>query len=95
MSLFGTELKRLRKSKDLTVRGFADAIGKSAGYISRIEGRGEIPSTEFVLIVATYFQVEIELLLTLVKKDQLAKTESEITQKHQTTIQLFRKRKPR
>ena len=77
----------------MSVRGFASQFKKSPGYISRIEGRGEIPSTEFVAQVATFFETDLEELLELLKKDQLQKAEEDIDSKHESTIQLFRKGK--
>ena len=93
MNKFGQKLKELRIANGLSVRGFAASIGKSPGYISRIEGRGEIPSTDFITQVAAFFESDLEEFLALVKKDQLRKTEKEIDSKHKSTLQLFRKGK--
>jgi len=95
MGKFGDKLKELRTGKGLSVRGFAGELEKSPGYISRIEGRGEIPSAEFVMNIAEFFDEELDVLLELVKEDQLSKVEEEINQKHQQTISLFRKGKKR
>lgn len=93
MSNFGRKLKKLRTESELSVRGFAAEIEKSAGYISRVEGRGEIPSIDFVIQVAKFFEVDAEELLELAKADQLKKAAQDIEQKHEATIQLFRKGK--
>lgn len=95
MGKFGDKLKEMRTNKGLTVRGFAGELDKSPGYISRIEGRGEIPSSDFVVSVAEFFDEELDSLLEMVKDDQLSKVEEEINQKHQQTISLFRKGKKR
>lgn len=95
MGKFGNKLKELRSEKGLSVRGFAGELEKTPGYISRIEGRGEIPSTEFVVSVAEFFSTELDLLLELVKADQLSKAEAAIDAKHNQTIRLFRKGKKR
>ena len=91
MGKFGEKLKEMRTNEGLSVRGFAAELEKSPGYISRIEGRGEIPSSDFVMNVAEFFDEELDSLLELVKEDQLSKVEDEINQKHQQTINLFRK----
>jgi transcriptional regulator with XRE-family HTH domain len=91
MGQFAAKFKELRESRNLSVRALARELDKSPGYISRIEGRGEIPSMDFVSGVASFFEIQVETLLNLLKLDQLAKAEREINQKHEETIQLFRK----
>lgn len=95
MGQFAERLKELRDSRDWSVRALARELDKSPGYVSRVEGRGEIPSTDFVASIAHLFEVEVESLLELVKADQLAKAEREIDEKHEETIQFFRKGKRR
>ena len=91
MGKFGDKLKEMRTGEEISVRGFARELDKSPGYVSRIEGRGEIPSSEFVASVAEFFDEKLDLLLALVKEDQLSKVEHEINQKHQQAIRLYRK----
>ena len=57
MTSFGILIKQSRENRGLTVRALADAIGKSPGYISRIEVRGEIPSVELVVELADEFAI--------------------------------------
>jgi transcriptional regulator with XRE-family HTH domain len=63
MGSFGILIKRSRENRGLTVRALADAIGKSPGYISRIEVRGEIPSVELVVELATALGGDAERFL--------------------------------
>lgn len=53
MSLFRT-LRELRTSRGMTVQEVADAIGKTAGYVSRIE-RNEIPSAALLCRLSTLY----------------------------------------
>lgn len=91
MPSFGSRIKELRASNGWTVRELAERIGKTAGYISQIEGRGEIPSPELICRFGEIFEVKPELLLELAKQDQLDKAESDIAEKHQAALTLYRK----
>ena len=89
----GQRLKELRTEKGLSVRDAAEKLGKSAGYISRIEVRGEIPSPEFLVVIATQYGVDLDELLTLSKTDQLTRTGLEIDARNETALTLYRKGK--
>ena len=86
-------LRELRERKGLTVRALADLIGKSPGYISRIEGRGEVPSPELLCKLAEVYGVGPEKLLELAKTSQLQRAEEDIDAKHASALALFRKAK--
>lgn len=91
MALFGSEIKKLRNAKGWSVRELSSRIGKTAGYISQIEGRGEIPSPEVICLLAELFEFSLETLLQLAKSDQLSKAESDIKAKYDAALVLYRK----
>ena len=46
--IFGTELKKIRNSRGLTVRGFAKLVGFSAPYICDLESGNRKPTLEMI-----------------------------------------------
>jgi len=93
MSSFGILIKQSRENRGLTVRALADAIGKSPGYISRIEVRGEIPSVELVVELATALGGDAERFLECPKNDSMERATNEVETKYQDALALFRKGK--
>jgi transcriptional regulator with XRE-family HTH domain len=65
---FGEKLHTLRTRRGLTLKSLAQALGHAAhGYISELEAGKKLPSLDFVLRVARYFNVTTDELL----KDEL------------------------
>ncbi len=93
MASFGILIKQSRENRGLTVRALADAIGKSPGYISRIEVRGEIPSVELVVELATVLKEDAERFLECAKSDSMERATNEVETKYQDALALFRKGK--
>lgn len=89
----GEKVKALRTEKGYSVRELAQLIGKSPGYVSRIEVRGEIPAAELLCVIAEVFGVEPEELFQLAKECRLRSVEEEIDEKHSSALSLFRKKK--
>lgn len=89
----GERLKELRNLAGLTVRDAAIGLGISPGYVSRVEVRGEIPSSEYLVRAAMLFEADAEELLTLSKSTQMERTEREIDEKNHSALILFRKEK--
>ena len=87
----GKEIRRLRDEAGLSVRELAARVGKSPGYISRLEVRDEIPSPRLICELAMLFDSDPERLLRLAKSDQLKKSETEIEEKQSHALRLFRK----
>ena len=85
------KLKDLRTKKGLTVRELAEKIGKSPGYVSRIEVRGEVPSPELLCTIASVFKVKPESLLALAKEAQLEHAARTIDQRQLSALALHRK----
>ena len=69
---FGPRVRELRKAKNLTLRGLADAVGVSFTYISKIENEkldfGDYPGEELIAKLAAALDVEADELLILAKK---------------------------
>ncbi|HEX4128948.1 MAG TPA: helix-turn-helix transcriptional regulator [Pirellulales bacterium] len=93
MSVLSERIRELREQKNLTVRRFADALEKTPGYISRVEGRGEIPSPELLCKMAKVLGAKPEELLELAKESQLRRVEEDIRARHSAALNLFRKGK--
>ena len=84
-------LRELRDEADLSVRGAASRLGKSPGYLSRLEGRGEVPSPELLCEMAALYKADVEELLELAKLAYLGATERQIEAKQNEALRLFRK----
>src|SRR5262249_38764054 len=65
---FGEKLHLLRTRQGLTLKALALALGHVAhGYISELEAGKKMPTAEFVLRTARFFDISTDLLL----KDEL------------------------
>lgn len=94
MTALGQRIRELRLGKKLTVQDLAARIGnKTAGYVSRIEARDEIPSAELLVVIAEVLGAEPEELFTLAKEAQLGRVAEQIEAKQQDALALFRKSK--
>jgi transcriptional regulator with XRE-family HTH domain len=70
MQRFGEKLRKLRKKRKLTLVSLANGLGYTThSYLSEVEAGKKIPTAQFVLKVARYFEVST---------DQLMKDEEEI-----------------
>jgi chromosome partitioning protein len=79
---FARELKRLRAEHGLTVRELSSRVGKSVGYIGKIEVKGEVPTPEFVQKIATTFGQDPRLLLELARKSLIMQAQRQIHSKY-------------
>lgn len=79
---FARELKRLRAEHGLTVRELSSRIGKSVGYIGKIEVKGEVPTAELVQQIATIFGQDPRLLLELARKSLIMQAQRQIHSKY-------------
>jgi transcriptional regulator with XRE-family HTH domain len=86
-------LRFLRERAGLSVREAASRLGKSPGYLSRIEGRGEIPSADLLCEMAALYHVGPEELLELAKAAQLQATKRHIDATQSEALRMFRKNK--
>ncbi len=81
---FARELKRLRAEHGLTVRELSSRVGKSVGYIGKIEVKGEVPTPELVQKIATIFGQDPRLLLELARKSLILQAQRQIHSKYST-----------
>jgi transcriptional regulator with XRE-family HTH domain len=88
-----TRLIEVREKAGLSVREAAARLGKSPGYISRIEGRGEIPTAELICDMAGVYGCNPEPLLKLAAKAQIAHAKLQIQAKQSEALRLFRRSK--
>lgn len=91
MGQLGQQIQFLRRKRGLTVRALADAIGKTAGYVSRIESRDEIPSAELICAISDVLRVKPESLLESAKTDLLQRAEEQIERKASEALSLYRR----
>lgn len=66
----GDCIRELRKGSDefRSLRGFADALGKSPSWVSKVERNLEVPGTESLLHIARILNANPDELLKLAKK---------------------------
>lgn len=96
MSKLGDRIRELRHQQGLTVRAFADILGKSPGYVSRVEARGEIPSPALLCAMAAALGEPEKSLLSLAKSEQLQRFSDQLDDKQAKGVSLYRRsKKPR
>lgn len=96
---FAGKIRELRKKKGMTVYDLAEALRNekgvpmTAGYISKIEARGEIPSPDMIIQLADALGVDAEGLAKIAKEQKSAELTRNINQKYDDAIALYRKGK--
>jgi transcriptional regulator with XRE-family HTH domain len=93
MGKLAERVKAKRLQLKIGVREFAELVGVSAGYVSRVEVRGEIPSPELICKIGALLGVEPDELLDLAKDDILARTTEDLSQRHKEALRLYRRKK--
>ena len=83
---FARELKRLRAEHGLTVRDLSSRIGKSVGYVGKIEVKGEVPSPKLVQEIASIFEQDPRLLLELARKSLMLQAERQIHSRYPAPV---------
>ena len=73
------------------MREFAVELNKTAGYVSRIEVRDEIPSPELICEISAVLHCDVEELFSLAKESKLSKAEEQIEFRQSSALSLFRK----
>ena len=91
MGEFGKRIFELRMAKGLTIRSLAELLGKSPGYLSRVETKDEIPAAELICQLADALGTSPEPLLELAKVDLIRRTEQQIEKKSSEALQLYRR----
>jgi len=91
---FGTRIKEARMKKEMTVYDLAGALGLgSPGYVSRIEGRGEIPGPEIIIKLADVLELSAEELLRLAAEEKGEKAKNTAQKKYDNALVFYRKSK--
>jgi transcriptional regulator with XRE-family HTH domain len=93
MGELGKRIQLLRRKRQMTVRELAEAVHKSAGYLSRVEARDEIPSPELICALSEALLEKPEVLLELAKSDLLGRATEQIEAKNSEALSLFRRSK--
>jgi transcriptional regulator with XRE-family HTH domain len=91
MGEFGDQIQELRRKRKMTVRALAEALGKTPGYLSRVEVRDEIPAPELILTMSEVLKEKPERLLELAKKDLMRRAEQQIEKKTAAALSLYRR----
>ncbi len=68
---FGTVLKNLRKSRNLTQRELGSHIGLSKAVVSKYETGMGYPNFDTLILIANYFSVTCDYLLGVEKSKTL------------------------
>ena len=95
---FARKIRELRNKKGWSVYDLAkklknDKRGKAmtAGYISKIEARGEIPSPGMIVQLAEIFKVSTEELFEIAKQEKAEQLKKNVVQKYDDALSLYRK----
>ncbi|MFW6243372.1 MAG: helix-turn-helix domain-containing protein [bacterium] len=83
---FKNRLKKLRKDKKLTQQDFANIIGYSRSTIAKYESGSRMPSNNFLIEVADYFEVSLDYMLG---RTDLKLSLSKYLSKYSQSILLF------
>lgn len=90
---FAQKIRELRNKKNWSVYDLADKIGKTPGYISKIEARGEIPSPEMIIQLAEQLGSKPEDLIEIAKAEKADEVSKAIQQKYDDSLALYRRNK--
>lgn len=71
--MIGSRLKQLRKSKGMTQKELAEALGSSQSFVSSLEKDTQSPGSEILISLKRFFGIGIDWLLT---GEETASTES-------------------
>lgn len=96
---FAQKIRDLRKKRhwsvyDLAKKLWNDKQGKpmTAGYISKIEARGEIPAPGMIAQLAEIFNVNAEELFEIAKQEKAEKLKQNVAKKYDDALSLYRKK---
>lgn len=90
---FARKIRELRNKKRWSVYQLAEAIGKTPGYVSKIEARGEIPAPEMIIKLAEALGVKAEELTEIAKTEKSAELAENVRKKYDDAVALYRKSK--
>ena len=91
---FAMKIKEARIKKKWSVYDLAEVIGlKSPGYISRIEGRGEIPGPDKILKLADALSLDAEELFSIAGREKGEEAKRVAQKKYKNALVFYRKSK--
>ena len=97
---FAHKVRELRNKKGWSVYELADKLlnektGKpmTAGYVSKIEARGEIPSPQMIIQLAELLGAKPEDLIEIAKTVKAKEVSQVVQQKYDDGLTLYRKSK--
>ena len=93
MGKFAEKVKTARLALNIGVRELGGKLGISAGYISRIEARGEIPAPELICKIGELLGLDLDELLGVARDEVLSRKTKDLTEQHTEVLRLYRRRK--
>lgn len=90
---FAQRIRELRRKRGWSVYELAERIDKTAGYVSKIEARGEIPSPEMICTLANVLGADANDLFKVAKTEKARQAASSIAQRYDEALALYRKGK--
>jgi transcriptional regulator with XRE-family HTH domain len=91
--LFRRKIRELRQSKKWSVYDLADKIRKTAGYVSKIEVRGEIPSPEMIIRLSEVLNADVEELIEIAKNEKSKEASQAVQRKYDDGLKMYRQSK--
>lgn len=89
VSIIGSNIAELRKDKGLTQKDLADILHVSKSAVSHYEQGISIPTTQILISLADYFNVNVDYLLGRCKDNIKYSDINEIYQNHYTVGKLL------
>lgn len=90
---FAHTIREFRNKKGWSVYDLAEKIGKTPGYISKIEARGEIPSPQIIIKLAELLGAKPEDLIQIAKSEKAKEVSQAVQQKYDDGLTLYRRSK--
>ena len=96
---FARTIRKLRTLKDWSVYDLAKRLRNergnpmTAGYISKVEARGEIPSPDMIIQLEEVLGVKPEKLMAIAKAEKTKEVSKAVQKKYDDSMTLYRKTK--
>lgn len=96
---FADKIRELRNKMGWSVYDLAKKLHNekgnpmTAGYISKIEARGEIPSPQMIIKLAELFGLEPEYLIEIAKTEKAKEVSRVVQKKYDDRLTLYRRSK--
>ncbi len=90
---FAQIIRESRNKKGWSVYDLAKRLSRTAGYISKIEARGEIPSPQMIFKLAELFGLKPEYLIEIAKAEKAKEVSRVVQKKYDDRLTLYRRSK--